>query len=45
MSSLIRDLRIYAQLFDGVVRHARDSYGNEVDAVVEFGEGKWGPSM
>lgn len=41
-SLVVRDLRIYAQTFDGFVRHVRDSSGQEVDAVVEFGEGRWG---
>ncbi|NCD17801.1 MAG: ATP-binding protein [Actinobacteria bacterium] len=41
-SLVIRDLRIYAQTLDGLVRHVRDSSGQEVDAVVEFGDGRWG---
>lgn len=40
-SLVVRDLRIYAQAFDGVVRHYRDNTGLEVDAIVETGDGRW----
>ena len=39
---VIRDLRIYAQPIDGRVDSWRDSNGNEIDAVVTIGPGKWG---
>lgn len=38
----VRDLRIYAQLLNGRVDSWRDSYGNEVDAVVTIGPQRWG---
>lgn len=40
-SLVVRDLRVYAQAHDGVVRHYRDNTGLEVDAVVEMGDGRW----
>jgi predicted AAA+ superfamily ATPase len=40
-SLVIRDLRIYAGAADGSVFHYRDSRGMEVDAVVEYPDGKW----
>lgn len=40
-SLVVRDLRIYAQPNDAMVRHYRDNTGLEVDAVVETAEGKW----
>jgi predicted AAA+ superfamily ATPase len=40
-SLAIRDLRIYAQALGGKLFHYRDSYGLEVDAVVEFPDGSW----
>ena len=40
-SLVIRDLRIYAQTFDGIVRHYRDSSGLEVDAIVEKENGDY----
>lgn len=39
---VIRDLRIYAQLHNARVESWRDSYGNEVDAVVTISPNKWG---
>lgn len=41
-SLVVRDLRVYAQAHDGVVRHYRDNTGLEVDAIVETGDGCWG---
>ena len=38
----IRDLRIYAESFGGQLFHYRDSYGREIDAVVELPDGRWG---
>ena len=38
---VIRDLRVYAQLLDARVDSWRDSNGNEVDAVVTAGPGRW----
>ena len=40
-SLVVRDLRIYAQANDAVVRHYRDNTGLEVDAVVETAAGEW----
>lgn len=41
-SLCVRDLRIYAELFDGQVRHYRDSNGLEADAVVTRRDGSYG---
>ncbi len=41
-SMAIRDLRVYAQAFDGHVLQYRDNTGLEVDAIVETGDGRWG---
>lgn len=40
-SLVVRDLRIYAQANDAVVRHYRDNTGLEVDAIVETAAGAW----
>ncbi len=40
-SLVVRDLRVYAQANDGVVRHYRDNTGLEVDIIVETGDGRW----
>lgn len=40
-SLVVRDLRVYAQAHDAVVRHYRDNTGLEVDAIVETGDGRW----
>lgn len=40
-SLVVRDLRIYAQEHDAVVKHYRDNSGLEVDAIVERGDGAW----
>lgn len=37
-----RDLAVYAATHGGTVKHYRDSAGNEMDAVVELGDGRWG---
>jgi hypothetical protein len=39
---VVRDLRVYADLVDAQVFHFRDSYGLEVDAIVETRDGRWG---
>lgn len=39
---VIRDLRIYAQAVRARVDSWRDSNGNEVDAVIDAGRGRWG---
>lgn len=36
------DLKIYAQSHDGSLYHFRDDRGNEIDAVVELPDGRWG---
>lgn len=41
-SLCIRDLKTYAEAIDGCVYHYRDARGLEADAIVEFGDGKWG---
>lgn len=38
----VRDLSIYADMYDGEVRHYRDSAGLECDAVIHLPNGKWG---
>lgn len=40
-SLVVRDLRIYASVYDGEVRHYRDNTGLEVDVIVENGAGEW----
>jgi predicted AAA+ superfamily ATPase len=39
---VVRDLRVYMQSKSGSVRQYRDSYGNEVDAILELRDGIWG---
>ena len=38
-SLAMRDLRVYSALHRGRVYHARDSFGREVDAIIEYPEG------
>ena len=40
-SLVIRDLRVLAQPLGGEVFHYRDSYGTEVDAIVQLADGRW----
>jgi predicted AAA+ superfamily ATPase len=40
-SLVVRDLRIYAQANDAVVKHYRDNNDLEVDAIVEAANGVW----
>ena len=40
-SMVIRDLRIYAEVHDARVFHYRDSTNFEVDAIVEYPDGRW----
>ncbi len=40
-SLVLRDLRIYAQASEAAVWHFRDSHGNEIDAIVDWGDGRW----
>ncbi len=40
-STVIRDLRVYAQADDAEVFHYRDNTGPEVDAVIEAADGCW----
>ena len=37
----VRDLRIYADTLDGVVKHYRDSNNLECDAVIHLPDGRW----
>ncbi len=41
-SAVIRDLRAYAWAAGGTASHYRDAAGNEVDAIVEYPDGRWG---
>lgn len=41
-SAVIRDLRVYTWGSGGSVSHYRDASGHEVDAIVEFPDGRWG---
>ena len=36
-----RDLRIYADVNDGVLYHYQDYSGKEIDAVIEYPDGEW----
>lgn len=38
----IRDLKIYADVLDGVVKHYRDKNNLEVDAIIHLDDGRWG---
>lgn len=40
-SLVVHHLRVYSQSLQGAVAHARDSAGNEVDAIVQFPDGTW----
>lgn len=37
----VRDLRIYADALNGVVKHYRDSNGLECDAIIHLDDGRW----
>ena len=37
----IRDLRIYAELMNGTIRHYRDNAGLECDAIIHLTNGRW----
>ena len=41
-SMAVRDLRVYANSINGNVFFFRDKHDNEVDAIVELSDGKWG---
>ncbi|MDR2700721.1 MAG: DUF4143 domain-containing protein [Nitrososphaerota archaeon] len=41
-SMVVRDLRVYADSLNGKVFYYRDKLGNEVDAIVELSDGRWG---
>lgn len=41
-SLCVHDLKAYATVFDGKVTHYLDGNGNEIDAVVEHPDGRWG---
>ena len=40
-SLVIRDLRIYAEVYDGRVFHYRDSRNMEIDAIIEYPDNTW----
>ena len=41
-SMAVRDLRVYADSLNGNVFYYRDKLGNEVDAIIELSDGRWG---
>ncbi len=41
-SLALHDLKIYAEAIDGKVFYYRDSRGNEVDAIIELDDGRYG---
>lgn len=41
-SAVVHDLMVLSAPLGGQVRHYRDSYGNEIDAVVTLPDGRWG---
>lgn len=41
-SLAIRDLRIYAESFDGTVMRYKDKTGLEIDAIIQLNDGRWG---
>ena len=41
-SMAVRDLRVYADSLNGNVFYYRDKLGNEVDAIIELADGRWG---
>ncbi|MCL2208538.1 MAG: DUF4143 domain-containing protein [Treponema sp.] len=41
-SMCIRDLRIYSDSIDGKVYHYRDQLGNEIDAIIQLKDERWG---
>lgn len=40
-SAAVHDLTVFAGLFDGQVRHYRDSNRREIDAIITFPGGRW----
>ena len=40
-SLVVRDLRVYAQTCEASVWHFRDSPGNEIDAILDWGDNRW----
>lgn len=38
----VRDLRVYASVLDGDIRHYRDNAGLECDAIIHLNNGTWG---
>jgi predicted AAA+ superfamily ATPase len=41
-SLCIRDLRVYADSLNGSVYHYRDASGQEIDAIIQLHDGRWG---
>ena len=41
-SMAVRDLRVYADSLNGNVFYYRDKLDNEVDAIIELSDGRWG---
>ncbi len=40
-SLVVRDLRVYGQAHEASVWHYRDSHGDEIDTIVDWGDGRW----
>ncbi|NMW61334.1 DUF4143 domain-containing protein [Mobiluncus mulieris] len=40
-SAVVRDFCVFVETLGGHVRHYRDSYGYEIDAILEFPGGIW----
>ena len=38
----VRDLSVYAESINGQLKHYRDSYGQEIDAIIELDNGEYG---
>jgi hypothetical protein len=41
-SAVVHDLTVFASAIDGEVRHYRDSYNKEIDAIISLPDGRWG---
>lgn len=41
-SAVLHDLAVYVEALGGHIRHYRDSNGNEIDAILELPDGRWG---
>ncbi len=41
-NQVIKDLKVYAEAIDAQIYFYRDSDGNEIDAIIELKDGRWG---